>query len=171
VQSILTVDSIGELIAFGVWALAVFGLRWAVFDSFPAAELRMRISRREAPRIAQISQVRWELQHRTIWAPGVDDKNYRQQGERMTEEQMAERRAAYDKLIRGSLAIRSLSYWLGCSGCQTFACALLLLAVTGWPGILPGACTGLAYSFLAVSGGGGAAGILKPAGGGCGSKK
>lgn len=135
-ESALHIESVWTFLAC---ALAVEGLRRALFASIPAREVEFWIQSRLRPSHERIKRLVWELNN------GVsgDDRDHK-----LTAEEAADRSAELRRIARGTRWLRFAQYGMGCAECQSAWTALLLFAVTGWPGIVPAAVTAFAYSVL-----------------------
>lgn len=145
--SIFEIRGIDSAITFLAWTFAVFALVRAIFASFPAAEIRVRLWLREKPRRERVHRLEWELHHRAELAGPIE---LAQPGRQLDPAEISARRDEHAALVRRSLLFRAGNDLAGCVACQSFWVALLLFLLTRGPDLVAAILTAAACSTTVV---------------------
>lgn len=141
-QSIYDIDSTAEIINFVFWSLAVFGLGKAIFRSFWAAELRMRIWQSRKVDQARIHRTKWELSTGWHHSPELERGDQMASKRPLTQEEQEERLKYMDKQVNQTLWFRIINFFMMCNFCHCFWGSIVMYLFTRqvadwWPGLLP----------------------------------
>lgn len=150
------IHSVGTALQFGAWALAVRGLAFALFESWPAQEFHAWLMARDARRrnaSGRFDVLRWELRERREWQPDAARGDQLSAGRALSRAEMEARQVEFERLRSASRLLRAMLYGLSCMFCHGAAAALVLWLCTrgvGWQMVPAAVAYGAAAMFVAA---------------------
>ncbi|MCK4341011.1 MAG: DUF1360 domain-containing protein [Phycisphaerae bacterium] len=129
------IDSDSEFVRLAAWLLGTWGLGYVLFRSFWAREFAFWYQSRHTRQMQQIGVLRWELEHNLIWNEALAQGDDHAARRELTSEQREARRTELNRLARGTVFQRAVTFLLACRFCHNFWSALVLLIVFGPHGL------------------------------------
>lgn len=131
-----SISSIGGVIQFIIWNLAVLGLSKAIFRSMIGERLSRRLAYRRNLDTQKSKTLSWELHFREEWSKEKEVRKSRGPAEpnakarKFTDEEVEDRKAKLQTIYKASRLPNLVSYVLTCMFCQSFWSALGLMLLT-----------------------------------------